>query len=129
MAYGARLESGLGASPHEFESRILRQMDKKPPTPSGASLRVGRSSSVHAGLEGHGCHHDKYHQQHVRRDAGDREDAQDLADDVTDLEASRVGERGSPVSNWVDLLQEDDCPGLQAVDSHHHAKRSVTLLT
>ena len=28
MAYGARLESVLGASPHGFESHILRKMDK-----------------------------------------------------------------------------------------------------
>ena len=32
MAYGARLESVLGASPRGFESPILRQLSKKPLT-------------------------------------------------------------------------------------------------
>ena len=33
MVYGARLESVLGASPHEFESRILRHKNHIFPSP------------------------------------------------------------------------------------------------
>ena len=36
MAYGARLESVLGATPREFESRILRH--REPPLPQGRLL-------------------------------------------------------------------------------------------
>ena len=36
MAYGARLESVLGASPHGFESHILRTKEKCPRLSSGA---------------------------------------------------------------------------------------------
>ena len=38
MAYGARLESVLGATPHEFESRILRRRTAAGPS----SSRTGR---------------------------------------------------------------------------------------
>ncbi len=38
MAYGARLERGLGATPHGFKSHILR------PSPDGPGARVGRSA-------------------------------------------------------------------------------------
>ena len=39
-AYGARLESGLGASPHEFESRILRQEHESPRHDVGGFVHV-----------------------------------------------------------------------------------------
>ena len=43
MAYGARLESGLGASPQGFESPILRQLTSgnADPGPMGLGRRFG----------------------------------------------------------------------------------------
>ena len=51
MAYGARLESVLGASPHGFESHILRS--EKAPDCSGAFviLEVSMHSRSVRGLE------------------------------------------------------------------------------
>ena len=41
MAYGARLESVLGASPRGFESPILRHQTPEPAQVPGFSLRLG----------------------------------------------------------------------------------------
>jgi hypothetical protein len=38
VAYGARLESVLGASPHGFESHILRERDRPHRLPGGVYL-------------------------------------------------------------------------------------------
>ena len=49
MAYGARLESGLGASPQGFESPILRHDNRAPP-PDAA--QTGHESGVaHASID------------------------------------------------------------------------------
>ena len=42
MAYGARLESVLGASPRGFESPILRHRTPEPAQVPGFSLRLQR---------------------------------------------------------------------------------------
>ena len=44
MAYGARLESVLGATPHEFESRILRSRLNRRNEEPDRSLRSGSSA-------------------------------------------------------------------------------------
>ena len=62
MAYGARLESVLGASPHGFESHILRALRKKTFTNETVknplsnqrvlSYRVDRSGKARTGFDG-----------------------------------------------------------------------------
>lgn len=49
MAYGARLESALGETPHEFESRILRHVDGSPDH-DGRDSRMGVVLALGAAL-------------------------------------------------------------------------------
>ena len=53
VAYGARLESVLGASPRGFESPILRHRTPGPLQVPGFSRAWGRSLGVQAGVIGH----------------------------------------------------------------------------
>lgn len=46
MAYGARLESVLGASPRGFESPILRHRTPEPAQVPGFSLRLQRKVPI-----------------------------------------------------------------------------------